>query len=306
MEASRGRWCLGVRSPRAALLVGGVGGSQLGRQLPCDAETKYVCLNIDERAPGKYWIRSNIYSSSITNVTDPKTLEFSYTRDAATVVQAAVAPSRRGVSFAYIGGGGYTLPLYFEATYPQSSHLVYEIDDQLVDRVTAALGIANRAQRFPTRIGDARAEVATSTSKSADVVVGDAFSGIAVPWHLTTREFLTDVDRLLRPGGVYVMNLIDFDHYHFVRAEVHTLRGVFGDVVVVAPRYVLEDTNGIGSNVVVLAGHDLPDTATLNAALAAAGAKTIAIGGGDVERFIGNDVELTDEFAPVDQLIGSP
>ena len=44
---------------------------------------------------------------------------------------------------------------------------------------------------------------------SADVVVGDAFSGRAVPWHLATAEWTREVRRVLRPGGLYAMNVID-------------------------------------------------------------------------------------------------
>lgn len=288
------------------LLAGGLGGSQLGQQLPCDAETKYVCLNIDERAPNTYLIRSNIYSSSVTNTADPTNLVFDYVRDIVALVQSAIDPAQSDVDFGYLGGGGYTLPLYFETTYPQSSHVVYEIDGQLVDRVTAALGITDRARRFPTRVGDARVKVVETPSNTMDVVVGDAFSGISVPWHLTTREFLADVDALLRPNGLYVMNLIDYDHYDLARAEARTLRRVFKDVALIAPPYVLSDTSAVGSNILLFAGDNLPDIETLNAALTASNSGSRAIDGAALDAFIGGTTELTDEFAPVDQLLGRP
>ncbi len=296
-----------ARSVVAAVLVlAGVVGSQLGRQLPCDAETEYVCLNIDQTAPNTYLIRSNIYSSSVTNAADPTHLEFGYVRDIVALVAAAIDPATSDVSFGYVGGGGYTLPLYFEATYPESLHLVYEIDGEMVDRVTTVLGIENRDVRFPARVGDARAEIAVSEPQSLDVIVGDAFSGISVPWHLTTTEFLADIDALLRPGGLYVMNLIDYDHYDLARAEARTFRAVFEDVVVVAPEFVLSATNGAGSNILLLGGSDLPDASTLAQALGSAGSGTTAIADEDLDAFIGGEIQLTDDFAPVDQLLGRP
>ena len=305
---SPGRGHGGSRGVGAAvlLLVGGVGGSQLGRQLPCDAETKYVCLNIDQTAPDTYLIRSNIYSSSVTNVADPTDLQFGYVREVAAVVEVAVDPDGQELGFGYVGGGGYTLPLYFEAIYPGASHVVYEIDEDLVDRVTTVLGIENRDARFPTRIGDARAEVATSSRGSMDVVVGDAFSGISVPWHLTTKEFLEDVRSLLTPRGLYVMNLIDYDHYDLARAQAMTFRSVFDDVAVIAPSFVLSDSNGTGSNVLLIGGDDVPDAAVLNEALRRTRSGGVAVTGTDLDVFIGDAIALTDDFAPVDQLLGRP
>jgi MFS family permease len=296
-----------TRSAAAAvLLLAAVVGSQLGRQLPCDAETEYVCLNIEQTAPNTYLIRSNIYSSSVTNSADPTYLAFPYVREIVALVAAAIDPAAPDVSFGYVGGGGYTLPLYFEATYPESSHLVYEIDGDMVDRVTTMLGIDDREERFPTSIGDARVGVAVSEPQSLDVVVGDAFSGISVPWHLTTTEFLEDIDGLLKPGGLYVMNLIDYDHYDLARAEARTFQAVFDDVVVVAPEFVLSATSGAGSNILLIGGSDLPDVNTLTQALANAGSGTTAIAGRDLEAFIGGEIQLTDDFAPVDQLLGRP
>ena len=289
----------------AVLVLAAAGGSQVGRQLPCDAETKYVCLNIDETAPSTFVIRSNIYASSVTNVANPRELQFGYLRDAAAVVEAASGSNEPGLRFSYVGGGGYTLPLYFEATYPTSSHLVYEIDEDLVERITTVLGIDNLRSRFPTRIGDARTEVAAADPESTDVVIGDAFSGIAVPWHLTTSEFLEDVAAVLVPG-LYIMNLIDAGPYDLARAEAQTFRSVFEDVAVVAASDVLADSYTGASNVVLIGGDELPDVADLNQRLQRGGSTSTAISGADLDRFIGRAIVLGDDFAPVDQLLRRP
>ena len=68
---------------------------------------------------------------------------------------------------------------------------------------------------------------------SADVVVGDAFGSRAVPWHLATVEFAGEIDRVLRPGGVYVLNVIDGGDQAFLRAEAATIAAVFPHVSVV-------------------------------------------------------------------------
>ena len=67
---------------------------------------------------------------------------------------------------------------------------------------------------------------------SADLVVGDAFGGRAVPYHLTTREFVEAVRRVLRDDGVYAQNIIDQAPLRFLAADVATLRAVFAHVAV--------------------------------------------------------------------------
>ena len=139
-----------------------------------------------------------------------------------------------------------------------------------------------------------------------DVVVGDAFSGISVPWHLTTREFLEDVRAVLAPGGLYVMNLIDYDHYELARAEAKTFQSVFNDVAVIAPNFVLADSNGVGSNVLLIGGDHLPKASVLNEMLHRTRSASLAVTGVELSSFIADASELTDEFAPVDQLLGRP
>jgi hypothetical protein len=292
-----------TRSAVALVLVmTGAVGTQVNRRLPCTTETKYVCLRVVER-DGRYLFRSNIYASSLTNPADPSDLEFSYVNDIAEVVESSVSAQRRNVAFGYIGGGGYTLPLYFEMTYPASSHTVYEIDGKMSERVMATLGIRDRATRFPTRVGDARTTLLKASAGSLDVIVGDAFSGLAVPYHLTTREFLTDIHARLRPGGLYVMNVIDHHHFDFGRAEARTFRGVFDDVVMIVPGFTATPGDWPPANILLLGGDQLPDVAALNAALARRNDGTMALSGAALTRFIGDAIELTDEFAPVDQLI---
>jgi spermidine synthase len=58
---------------------------------------------------------------------------------------------------------------------------------------------------------------------SRDLVIGDAFGGVAVPWHLTTREVVADIRRVLTDDGLYAANVIDFGPLAFARAETRTL-----------------------------------------------------------------------------------
>jgi len=137
-----------------------------------------------------------------------------------------------------------------------------------------------------------------------DLVVGDAFGGLAVPWHLTTREVVVELRRILRPDGIYAVNVIDFAPDHFVRAEVRTIASVFPDVAIVAEPSFL--TGAGGGNFVILASASPLPLAALGATLAARGSDLAVARGAAATRFAGDAPILTDDQAPVDQLISHP
>ena len=138
--------------------------------------------------------------------------------------------------------------------------------------------------------------LAGEATASADVLVGDAFGARAVPWHLSTVEFAREIRRVLRPRGVYALNVIDQGPLRLARAEAATLREVFGDVALVArsgaggrPR---------GGNLVLLASETaLPS-----------GARTTARGARTYDdrataHFAAGADPLRDLDAPADQLL---
>ena len=146
------------------------------------------------------------------------------------------------------------------------------------------------------RVGDARLTLRDEPTASADVVVGDAFGGRAVPWHLTTREFLRDVRRVLRPGGIYAMNLIDQEPLKLrARADRDAHRRLCRrgrD----RPR-VARPAPG-GGNVLLLAGERRVPDAVLPRE------RGVTVLRGDRAREFAGDADvLRDEHAPADQLL---
>ena len=129
----------------------------------------------------------------------------------------------------YIGGGGFTLPRWLSAERPGSTNTVLELDPAWSTSPRTSSGwYAGEIDEIA--IGDARLGIDDTPEGGFDLVVGDAFGGLSVPWHLTTREFVEDIDSRLAPDGVYVMNLIDYPPFRFARAEAATLAEVFPEV----------------------------------------------------------------------------
>ena len=293
--------------PLVALVVLGLagGGLTVARPRPCEVESAYFCAQVlEDLAPcDGLTLYLDTLRHSCVYPDDPTRLDFSYAQIMSDVL-AAIAPGGQALDVLHIGGGGFTLPRYIATTRPGSTNVVYELDPALVQIAEDQLGLETGPD-LRVEVGDARVQLQQRETASADVVIGDAFGGLAVPWHLTTREFTEEIERVLRPDGVYAINLIDRPPLGFARAETATLAAVFDHVAVIAPPDRLRGLDG-GNFVLVASNAPLPVDAidARNAArgdddevLVDTGAFTGNTGGTD-----GAQV-LTDEFAPVDQLL---
>jgi spermidine synthase len=187
--------------------------------------------------------------------------------------------------------------------------VILELDPVVFETAREELGLVTSTD-LAVVLGDARLGILDQPSDGFDVVMGDAFGSLSVPWHLTTDEFLAEIDRVLRPDGRYVMNIIDGPALAFVRAEARTLASRFEHVLVLARPGAfagLDGGSGGGGNVVIVATHEPLDAAALGARLQQSGDRVRIVGGGgaaELETFIGNAPFLRDDLAPVDQLIG--
>ncbi len=188
--------------------------------------------------------------ASVVDLADPTRLEIPYVRRIAAIL-AAVGPS----AVLHLGGGGCTLPRWLAATGEQAGSLVYEVDDEVVRVARAELGV-DALEGVRLRVGDARAGVAAQRPRSFDAVVSDVFVGPHVPDHVMTLEALGDVRRVLRPGGVYVANLIDEAPLRRARRQVATIARAIGAPTLIAERAVLRGRRA--GNFVVAAGRTLP------------------------------------------------
>lgn len=192
---------------------------------------------------------------SYVDLADPTHLEFSYIRRLADVVDLA-APAGAAVRITHLGGGGFSLPAYIAASRPRSRQLVYEYDEALIALARSHLGLRT-SPGLRVKVGDARARIARRTPGSTDLVLGDAFVGRSVPRHLATVEFARLVRRMLRPGGVYALNVIDEPPLAFARAEAAVLLRVFPHLLMITDTDVLRGRDS-GNLVFVASDAALP------------------------------------------------
>ena len=290
------------------LLVGLVAaGAAASSNRPCQIETRYFCavVEVDADRPTGRTLWLDTLRHSYVDLEDPTYIDFRY----AMVVEDVLASLPDGpFDVGYVGGGGFTLPRYMAATRPGSTADVFEIDPELVDLAIDQLGL-ELGEAIAVEARDARMVLPERDDDTYDLVVGDAFGGLSVPWHLTTREFLEEIDRTLVDGGVYLINLLDYPPLGFARAEAATFRSVFDHVAVIAPGDYLDRSRGGNF---VLVGSDQPlDWADIADRIGARGGSEVILSGtaGAADALAawvdGADV-LIDDFAPVDQLISGP
>ncbi|MGV3561945.1 MAG: fused MFS/spermidine synthase [Nocardioides sp.] len=277
----------------------------------CDVETAYHCALLEEdpeREGGRLLVLDGLRHSYV-DVDDPEHLEFAYVRAAAAAIDATYAGDDPLDAY-FLGGGGLTLPRWLAETRPGTSSTVSEIDPGVVQIDREELPLPENAD-VDVRVEDARLGLGRMATDSVDLVVGDAFGGVSVPWHLTTEEALAEVDRALRPGGTYVVNLIDHGEMAFVRAEVRTLQQVFEHVVALGEpgtgaRRVSgsSDTRSLDQgNVVVVASDSAVDLDAVAAGLEQRDTGWVTLAGDALAEWVGDAMVLTDDHAPVDQLL---
>jgi spermidine synthase len=192
---------------------------------------------------------------SHVDLDDPAYLSFEYQRRLGHVIDL-VAPPGKPVRAVHLGGGALTLARYVAATRPRSTQQVVERDATLVRLVRRELPLDPNA-RIRVRSVDARDGLAKVPDGWADLVIADVFSGARTPGHLTSTEFLDEVRRSLRPGGVYAANLADGPPLAHLRGQIATAADRFPELALVADAAVLRGKR-FGNAVLVACDHPLP------------------------------------------------
>ncbi len=194
---------------------------------------------------------------SFVDLADPLRLEFEYVQRIAEVLDEAVLarPRAETVRVVHVGGGGLTLPRYVQARRPGTAQIVFEPDADLTERVRKELPFPGRATT-KIRAVDGRTGLAEMPSGCADALVVDAFAGASVPAELATRLFFADGMRVLRDGGVLVMNITDSAPFTWAKRCIAGVIANSAEVAVIAEVPILKGRRF--GNLIVVAGTVVP------------------------------------------------
>jgi len=277
---------------------------------PCDIESNYYCIKVLETYerghPARMLMLDRLIHSYIVP-DDPTALDYGYEQAYSNLTHVH-ADGRPQIDTLFIGGGGYSFPRYIEAVYPASTVDVIEIDPAVIAVAYERLGLP-ASSRIRSFNQDARVFLTEWTDpKRYDLVYGDAFNDLSIPYHLTTVEFSRIVANRLKADGVYLTNIIDkFDGGEFLKAEVNALRAAFPHV------YVFGRGQAFGpfdrNTYVVMASKQPLDRAAFDAVTARddASVRTTVLPEDRLNayRVSGRAITLTDDFVPVDQLLAN-
>jgi spermidine synthase len=193
-------------------------------------------LQIDRVRPNGRILLVDGVPQSYVDLFDATYLHFEYVRRMASVVDAAAAKGT-ALRVLHLGGGGFTLPRYVAATRPGSAQVVVERDAALVTLVQRELPLPAGDLRI--RVADARAALETEPDGHFDLVLTDVYQAAQMPEHVASAEFAAEAARVLRPDGLYVVNLTDLPLLAFSRVQAATLRVAFAEVALIASRAML-------------------------------------------------------------------
>lgn len=305
---------LGARWPAGLLALALVGCSwQLAMNQgwltgPCARETNYYCIKVipDQMngEPIKQLVLDHLVHSYVS-LTNPRLLVYPYEKAYANIADYRARHDQKLDRVLMIGGGGYTFARYVEATYPNAAMHVIEIDPDVTKFAYDELALP-RTSRILTYNEDARLFFAGEPTTRYDLVLGDAFNHFSVPYHLTTREFNERVRAWMADDGLYVVNIIDGPYGEFVRAYYHTLKLTFRHVY-------LGEGNGewrkaSRSTFLLIATDkplDLPSLVNYDAGTGDALLSRMIAPDSEIQRLLteATPVTLTDQYAPVDQML---
>lgn len=266
--------------------------------LVADHVTVEIREDRDPASPGGRLLLMDGVEASHVDLLDPTAIRFEYLRHLVGVVDA-MFPLADALDAFQVGGGPCTLARYLVATRRRARVRVVERDAGVV-AISREHLMLDHVPRLQVQVGDGREALAALPDASQHLVVVDAFVGLMAPHALSTAEFIADVRRVLRPGGLHAMNLIDVEPLELARAVAAGMEQEHAHVALLAEPAVLEHrTSG---NVLLLAtDRPLPSQAT-GRALARDASPWEARTGRALARMTQGHAPLRDGVLPTHQL----
>jgi spermidine synthase len=266
-------------------------------------------LNDVERPEAWTLLIDGILQSEV-DLGDPWHLEIEYMQRLGHLADLA-APAGMPLDVLHLGGGALTLARYVEATRPGSRQLAVESNATVAALVSRRLpvarpGRARRGRTGPGRawpgtgeigvlVADARAALERLPAESFDVLVVDVFAGAQTPAHLTSVEFTVAGARVLRPSGIYAVNVGDGPPLAHARGRVAAVRSVFAHVCVLVEPAVLRGRR-FGNLVVVASDRELPVSGLIRR-IAADPFPARLVDGAALDRFVAGRAPIVDANA---------
>lgn len=278
----------------------------LTRESPCTVESQYFCIRVVDVSPSpEEPVRLMVLDHLVHGISggnDPALMQTGHAAmmDGLTRIRMVEAGKlNSGFSAFFIGGGTFSIPRAWSEG-QLAAVTVAEIDAD----VTAVAARDFWFDPAKARVVDEDARLVLTRDRTRyDVIVGDAFTDIAVPPHLVTQEFFALIKDRLSDDGIYVMNVVDhIDRLDALGAIARTLQTVFPSVEVWAET-AQGDTKRL--TFILVAGQSPTGTDVLNG-LSPEPFTARRVPQGRLDQIVAltEQVILTDDYTPIDRLMG--
>lgn len=301
------RGAVGVMATAAAVavLISAAAAWRQGMSDPCTEESQYFCIRVVEaggegRPAGSRTLILDHLVHGISYGPDGRLLFAPYSHLMDELVRSHLGQKASSARYFFAGGGAFSQPRALVTAFPGARVEVAELDP-------AVTGVAERLLFFDSRSvkvdhTDARVALQHAAPGHFDAIIGDVFHDVAVPYHLTTREYVRLLRSRLAPGGIYVMNVVDvFPDPRLVKSIVKTLAESFSRVDVWLHRIPAERSRAT----YVISASDGPPLPDLLASRQGLDRSWLRVTDPVLNTGTSLDVlpVLTDNFVPVERLV---
>jgi spermidine synthase len=290
-----------------AMLVLAVGTVRQGLATPCDEESQYYCIRVVDfsGAPLLGETRTLVLDHLIHGIShgpDGTLLFAPYAHLMDELIRQHLGPRAGAASYFFAGGGSYSQPRATVTAFPDARVVVAELDPAVTRVAEESLFLAG--DEVTVMHTDARLALSAAAPGTFEVVVGDVFHDVALPYHLTTVEYAALVRSRLKMNGIYVLNVVDvFPDARLVKSIMKTLAVEFRQVDVWLEgipggqsrvTYVISATDGPEPPLQLASAHGLARTwYRVTEPMVKSGTPMSAL------------PVLTDDFVPVERLVSS-
>lgn len=197
-----------------------------------------------------------------------------------------------------LGFGTGTFAKQLKKFYPQNTTSGVEIDQKIADLSQKYFDV--KPEEANIYINDGRTFLYSSDAKKYDIIMIDAYRDITIPFHMSTKEFFTEVKKHLNSGGVIILNINMTSEKH---TEINdylceTLKSVMKKVYTcsVKDNY---NTEVFASDDVNAKQNFIDNTSSMNLGILADTAEYTA---DNLKEVTKSKLVFTDEVAPVETL----
>jgi len=265
-----------------------------GWKLLFSGDSAYHHITVREKNKRRV-LAFGIGAQSIMRVDDPNGPGASYVD--ACHLGRLIRPNMRRVMIIGLGGG--TAAKQFTSFYPDVEVDAVEVDP-VVARIAQQYFELRPDRRLRLHISDGRTFL-QRTNEKWDLIIIDAYTtnryGTSIPPHLVTREFFAEAARHLNPGGIV--------HFHCAFSETALLMALQKTMSNVFTYTFTSGGEILGSNVAILTSKEtLAERVSRTPAARLPSISSYVGGFQPVALLPGSVPLLTDDFAPIDMLLG--